>query len=298
MFPAQRTPIIVYTSAPGTLYDSIIVAGAVQDMTGASVTFFVRPILSRTPTISNSASIIVPVDAQGNNVSYTWTPTDISILGEGDFMAWWQFSLPGTGAQETPEFPLLLTDHGPGLGTQTGSIVDGVAAFMPITLNALREDDRFGDRWLQQQARVIEYRTLGYAVNPDQESSLHPVLVDYLSKRLALGLTKPGIEYWSRQMKTVTSTQTQEVASYPDMIASLKELCSRLVIELTQEWRDLLVIVPGLPQRKVVPLPQSTIGGPGDTHRLHPNTRDPRGMPPLKTGGFGWGLEFGVWPFP
>ena len=56
--------------------------------------------------------------------------------------------------------------------------------------------------------------------------------------------------------------------------------------------------IDDFPQRKVVPLPQSTIGGPGDTHRLHPNTRDPRGMPPLKTGGFGWGLEFGVWPFP
>lgn len=269
-------------------------------MSGATVLLFVRPILSRAPVLNGvAATPIYPADSEGNNISYTWQTADITAIGEGDCMGWWNFSLPGSGTLETPEFPLYFTDHGPGLGTKTGPIVDGVAAFMPITLNVLREDVRFGDAWLQQQATVVEYRTLGYAVAPDQESSMHPVVVDYLSKRLALGLTKPGIEYWSRQQKTITSTQTSEVASYPDMIASLKELTSRLVCELSAEWRDLLLIVPGLPQRRVMPLPQSSIGGPHDHHRtFRPNTKDPRDMPILKTGGYGWGLAFGAWPFP
>ena len=296
--PAKRTPTVVYTDAPGVLYDIVTVLGRTQPMTGATVTLSVRPLESRTAVLSKPATVISPFDAQGHNVSYTWQSSDITALGEGDFMAWWTFTLPGAQAQDTPEFPLLVSDHGPGLGTQTGPIVDGVAAFMPVSLNALRNDARFGDKWLQQQANVVEIRTLGYTVDPNQESTLNPVVVDYLSKRLALGLTKPAIEFWSRQMRTSTSTQTSEVTSYPDMIATLKELKNELVMELKQEWRDLLLIVPGLPQRKVVPLPQSSIGGPNDPHCWEPNTRSPREMPELKTGGYGWGLAWGVWPFP
>ena len=296
MLPSTRTPVLVYVDNPGILYDTIIVLGRTQDMTGATIAFSMRPLESREPVLSAApADAIVPVNQNGNNVAYTW-----GNVVEGEYMGWWTFTLPGAQPQDSPEFPIYVTDQGPGLATQTGVIVDGVAAYMPITLNALRQDDRFGDKWLQQQATVLEYRVLGYAVDPDQESTtMHPVLVDYMSKRLALGLVRAGIEYWSRQYRTVTTTQTSEVASYPDMIASLKDLRSSLIHDCAQEWRDLLLIVPGLPQRKVVPLPQSSIGNQWDRHhRVHPNTRDPREMPPLETGGWGWGLEWGVWPFP
>jgi hypothetical protein len=169
---------------------------------------------------------------------------------------------------------------------------------MPVSLQHLREDARFGDRWLQQQLGMIEYRVLGYVVQADQETTLHPVLQDYLSKRLALGLTKPASEYWARQMRTATSTQTSEVVSYPDILQALKDLKSHLIAELTQQWRDMLLVVPGLPQRRVVPLPQSSIGANGDKWSSDFNTAQPRATPRLKTGGFGWGLEFGNWPFP
>lgn len=293
----SRIPVIVYKTAPGSFYDSVLVDNVVQSMAGATVDFSVRPLASRAPLLDAAAAIVIdPPDNDGNNVRYDWTPTNITTLGEGDFMAWWGFALSGFARQESPEFPVLITDHGPGLGTQTGAIVDGVAAFMPLTLNALRKDSRYGDLWLQQQADVIKYRVLGQSVPADDESQYHLVLLDFLSKRLALGLTKPGIEWWSRQQKTRTSTQTQEVASYPDMIASLNALASRLTIELEAEWRDLLLIVPGLPQRRVSALPATSFSDQANPANWRV-TANPQATERLLTGGRGEML-LGTWFFP
>jgi hypothetical protein len=295
---AERTPVIVYSDAPASLYDTIIFNGAVVQMiAGTTVVFSVRPLASRAASISNAAVAIYPTDTDGHNVRYDWQPSDILTLGEGDFMAWWTFTLPSSSAMDSPEFPLLITDHGPGTGTKTGAIVAGVTAFMPVTLSALQNDDRYGDLWLQQQAEVIKLRTMGTTVSPDSEQDLGVVFIDYLSKRLAFHLTTPGIEYWSRQWRTTTSTQTSEVASYPDMIASLRQLRQRLVHELAQEWRDLMAIQPGLAMRHVMPLPATTLGDPTNPHNGY-ISRNPRSNDPLYTGGRGFGLEYGVYPFP
>jgi hypothetical protein len=304
MLPSKRLPVIINKAAPASFYDSISIAGVVQVWPiGTTILWYVRPLLSRVPVINGNAGVVLtPPDNQGNNARYDWTAGDILVCGEGDFVAWWNFTMPGFTAQETPEFPIYISDHGPGLGTQTGAIVQGAYAFMPITLDALRRDVRFGDLWLQNQSQVIQVRVLGTFVTPDQEETAYElVLLDWLSKRLALQLIKPGIEYWSRQVKTATTTQTSEVTSYPDMIASLKDLEIRLIAELAQEWRDLLVIVPGLPQRRVTPMPAVINSG----SIVDPNnltwdfvTGNPRANQRLLTGGWGWGLDFGVWPFP
>lgn len=290
---SQRTPVIVFLAAPGTFADSIIIGGRIQDMTGATVLFYMRPLTSRIPVINGDpASVIAPTDINGNNVSYAW-----GVITEGDYMAWWNFTLPGMNPQETPEFPVLITDHGPGTGTKTGAIVDGVVRYMPVTFKALQDDDRYGDLRMQQQAEVIKARVLNQTIAPDDEENLNFVLLDWLSKRLALDLTKAGIDYWSRQMKTIMSTQTSEVASYPDMIASLEKLRAALIPELTSEWRDLQIIVPGLPQRKVMAMPASSVGDPKNPSAGY-ITPNPLANPRLRTGGFEFGFEVGDWPFP
>src|ERR1700756_3841317 len=115
--PSQRTPAIVYAEDPGVFYDTIIVLGRTQDMTGAVVTFSLRALESRVPILNNvAATAIVPTNANGNNVSYTWG----SAPAVGDYMAWWTFTLPGIQAQDSPEFPIYVSDHGPGLGAKTG----------------------------------------------------------------------------------------------------------------------------------------------------------------------------------
>ncbi len=294
--PAKRTPIPVNVNAPGSFFDQIKSAGRAVDMTGATVKFYVRPFLSRIPSIVNglTAHPIAPPDAEGNNVRYDWQTADVSG-GDGEVFAWWNFTVSGGVPKETPEFPMLFTDHGPGLATQTGAIVEGTYAFMPITINALRNDSRFGDKWLQQGAEVAKYRLLGYTVAADAEQTLHVLLLDYLSKRLALALVKPAIDYWSRQQRTSTSTQTSEVTAYPDIIKNLQDLGTRLKFELPQDWRDLRAFGLGLPERRVMSLPVSTLGDPSDPRNRH-ITRSPSEMPPLKTGGYGFQLEFGVWP--
>lgn len=273
--PPQRLPIVVNIGAPGALLDRITVSRRLPTITAA--TFSMRPLTSRVPILDAVAAIVIaPPDINGNNVSYDWTSNPSEVV-EGDFSAWWGFTTPD-GTFETPEFPILISDHGPGTGTETGALVDGVQSHMPVTLNALRDDDRFGDRLLQQQAEVVKWRVLGYTVAPDSEFSLHVVLRDYLSKRLALELIRPGIDYWTRQIRTATSTQTAEVTSYPDIIKALQMLQTRFMSELPDDWRQLQVIVPGLAQRQVASYPVSSLDGTGNV------TRDPQTNQRLLTG--------------
>jgi len=295
--PATRLPIVVNKNAPGSFYDQITIAGSPISTGGAGIDFSMRPLASRTPAIDKAAGVpLDPPDLDGNNVRYDWNlPSDMAV--EGEFFAWWGFTLSGQTRQETPEFPLLISDHGPGLGTQTGAIVDGASMFMPITFAALQKDARYGDRALQRRAELVKMKVLGYTVPADQEEQFDLVLLDFLSKRVALELITPGIDFWSRQLRTATATQTAEVSSFPDMIASLKELRIRLADELTQDWREVQLMVPGTPNRKVVPMPASSLDL--DPWYSGPVTRNPQEMPPLRTGWVGWGFDgLGVFPFP
>lgn len=268
--------------------------GPAVDLEGAIVKFSMRPLTSRTPVISEAtARGFSQTQSTGANVAYDWQTTDVAT--EGEFMGWWTFTLPGSEQhpQDTPEFPILISDHGPGQGTATGAIVDGVQAEMPITFEALRNDVVFGDRLVQRKAELIKFRVLGSTVPVDQEINYHPLLLDYFSKRVALELIKPGIDYWSRQHKTVTTTATSEIASYPDMIASLKALEERLRCACEDEWQEVQFLVPGLPQRRIVHLPTS------DMAEKRPITPDYTEGLPLQTGILvEWDMALGVFPFP
>lgn len=299
--PADALPVVVYPSAPSSLYDVIYLTdGSAADMTGATALFFMRPLSSRTPIINGNVAVaLAPPDLDGHNVRYDWTTNDITTAGEGGFFGWWRFTLEGGEAQETMEFPILISDHGPGLGTQTGAIVDGAAMYLPVTFDYLQRDARFGDRAMQQKAELVKWKVLGYTVTPDQEQQFEIVLLDFLSKRTALDLIGPGIDFWSRQLRTSTSSQTSEVSAFPDMIASLKELRMDLARQLTEDWRQVQLLAPSTPNRKVVPMPTSSLGGPNAPWTGRHITKSPQEMPHLHTGWTGWGFEgLGLFPFP
>lgn len=290
-------PVVVYvglTSPP--LKDSITQQGHVVDMTGATVSFSMRPLLSRTPVLSTAGSPIAPADADGNNVEYQWQPSDVA--NEGQYMAWWRFTLSGV-TSETPEFPLNITDHGPGdEGVRTGAIADVVGDYMPITYARLRESGDFGDRRVQRLATLLQIKILGSAVDPDQEIHYDPNLLEYLGKRLALELIKPGRDYWARQHRTVTAQSPTEISSYPDMLAALDRLHEQLCEELAEDWRQLRYLVPGLVQRRVEALPISSLDDPSRPWLAIPATKSPYLMPPLETGIWaGLGDNLGIYPF-
>jgi hypothetical protein len=268
------------------------------------VFFYMRPLLSRTPVINGATgSVINPADQFGNNVSYQWADEDVAT--EGEYSGWWQFtrsSVDSGGSQEaSPEFPIIITDHGPGLRVPTGAILDGVADHMPTTFAALRDDPRFGDRYLQRYATLIQIKVMGQAVEPDNEITQYALpLLDYFSKRVAHALCTPAIDYWGRQRKTITAQSPVEVTAYPDMIQALELLRDRLHRELIEDWRQLRYDVPGLPNRKVEVLPMSDMNWRDDRgfmHAIPPKTKDPYLMPNLLTGVWGvWEFTLGLFP--
>lgn len=271
------------------------------------VKFYMRSYFSRTP-ILDEITAEFNKNINGQNVSVELSEEDLSV--EGEYFAWWSFVEEGIPRQ-TPEFPIIVSDHGPGTGVETGAIVDGVSDHMPITAEALKKSPAFGERRMQKIATLIQLRVLKEYVQPDQEITSYELpLLDYFSKRVALELCTPGIDYWARQLKTQTAIGPNEITSYPDMIATLEKLRDHLVVELEENWRELSFFIPGLKQRKAVPMPASSLEfhetpEPNGTLRrreipLGFVTKNPNDMQRLETG-FAWGyglFSLGFWPFP
>lgn len=220
-----------------------------------SAKFYMRAFFSREPYLELTAEKIEKV--AGENVGVNLTAEDLAT--EGEFFAWWSLKEEGNEYQ-TPEFPIVVSDHGPGIGVQTGAIVDGISDHMPITAEALKKSPSFGERRMQKIATLIQLRVLKEAVSPDQEIVAYELpLLDYFSKRVALELCTPGIDYWARQHRTATAQGPTEITSFPDMIQALEKLRDRLVIELEENWRELSFFVPELKQRKAVQMPASSL---------------------------------------
>lgn len=271
-----------------------------------SAKFYMRAFSSREPYIDGITAEVLK--NQGENIAVDLSAEQLSV--EGEFFAWWAFKESGNEFQ-TPEFPIIVSDHGPGTGVQTGAIVDGVSDHMPITAEALKQSPAFGERRVQKIAELIQLRVLKEKVSPDEEIIAYELpLLDYFSKRVALELCTPGIDYWARQYKTATVTSPNEMKSYPDMIQALEKLRDRLVIELEENWRELSYFIPGLKQRKSVPMPASSLEF-YEQPELNGNlkrreiplgfvTRNPNDTPRLQTGYLGNFDQFtlGLWPFP
>jgi|ERR1039457_779859 hypothetical protein len=301
-----RSPIILPLGVEFTFTD-LITKNNNESVKIESVEFYMRAFFSRTPLLNGITAKAVSGIA-GENVKVELTSADLAT--EGEYFAWWGFESEGVEYQ-TPEFPIVVSDHGPGIGVQTGAIVDGVSDHMPITAEALKKSVSFGERRMQKIATLIQLRVLKEAVSPDQEIISYELpLLDYFSKRVALELCTPGIDYWARQHRTATTQGPTEITSFPDMIASLEKLRNRLVSELEENWRELEFFVPGIKQRKSVPMPGSSLEfheTPEQNGTLRRRefpvgfvTKDPNEMQRLATGWRGNHDLFtlGFYPFP
>lgn len=250
-----KNPIILPLGV-ATPFTDLIIKNGNESVKIESVKFYMRTFFSRTPFIDGITGEVIE-DVAGENVKIKLTTEDLS--NEGEYFAWWGFKSEGNEYQ-TPEFPVVISDHGPGTGVQTGAIVDGVSDHMPITAQALKEAASFGERRMQKIATLIQLRVLKEAVAPDQEIISYELpLLDYFSKRVALELCTPGIDYWARQHRTATTQGPTEITSFPDMIVALEKLRDRLVQELEENWRELAFFIPELKQRKAAPMPASSL---------------------------------------
>lgn len=246
-----RTAIVLPLGVD-SIFTDLITKNNNQSVDIESAKFYMRSYFSRTPFIDESTAEVIKNNSEFN-VKIELSAEELAT--EGENFAWWSFRTEENEYQ-TPEFPIIISDHGPGVGVKTGAIVDGVSNFMPITVDALKKSPAFGERRVQRIAELIQLRVLNEAVPPDEEIVKYELpLLDYFSKRVALELCTPGIDYWARQIKTATTQGPTEVTSFPDMIQSLEKLKDNLVIELEQNWRELAFFVPELKQRKAIPMP-------------------------------------------
>jgi BppU N-terminal domain len=96
-FNGNRSPSLTYT---------FTVDGIPFDLTGATVKFKMRA--ERTSTLKvNTAAVIVSPTA--GTVRYDWAAIDVDT--PGDFIGWWEVTLPSAKIQESPEFIIAIRDH-------------------------------------------------------------------------------------------------------------------------------------------------------------------------------------------
>jgi len=84
------------------------VDGVAFDLTGSSVKFKMRADGSSTLKVDAAA---VVVSAVAGTVRYDWAAADVDTAG--DFLGWWEVTLPSSKTQDTPEFEIVIFEHVP-----------------------------------------------------------------------------------------------------------------------------------------------------------------------------------------
>lgn len=115
-----------------------------------------------------------------------------------------------------------------------GIIARAVAAIIPMTWDNLKQSPIYGPAQLGFRIKATKYRVLGQTLAENDESGYSPLLVDYVSKCVALDLIPTAIEFWMRQKISVSTTGTNETLSFTDPIGALRDLEKRLSVEVAQ----------------------------------------------------------------
>ena len=92
------------------LTDTLSVDGSPFNLTGATVTFSMRPTDAATLKINGATATVT--DAPNGAVSYAWASTDVDTVG--NFYAWWTYNYLGK-KQDSPEFTISVQEHTPTL---------------------------------------------------------------------------------------------------------------------------------------------------------------------------------------
>jgi hypothetical protein len=208
-------PIPIFQGDTGpSILDTIADANGVVDLTDHSVRFRMRLRESDSLTVDAVASIVNPPGVDGQ-VRYDWAPGDTDAPGVYD--AWWVVTTSGGVSQSTPEFLIVVAEHAPGYSTQTGEIARRTKAIIPSTYVALSKDDDYGSELIQLQVESVKFALFQTNVPPELEgSSYEPPVLDYAAQCVAIRIIPAAIDWWASKPISITTTGTQESASYPD----------------------------------------------------------------------------------
>lgn len=129
--------------------------------------------------------------------------------------------------------------------TETSSIVMAARDELPETYDKLVETPTFGEGAVERRLATLVYRVFGTDVEP---LDMDPLLVSYLGKRLALDLIVPGIDYWSKQVLSLSAGE-RETKAFKDRAEDLKELRKLLLEDTSKLLPEVQDLFPQIPRR-------------------------------------------------
>lgn len=89
------------------LFGQILTDGVPVDLTGDTVTFYMRSVNDSTLKV-NAGTVTIDTPTTGS-VHYNWGANDLDTVGF--YVGWWRVALPSTQFEESPEFLIQVVDH-------------------------------------------------------------------------------------------------------------------------------------------------------------------------------------------
>lgn len=104
-------PVLIHfkSNRSPSVSDTIRVDDVPFDLTGSSVKFKMRLESSSTLKVDTTATVVTP---SAGTVRYDWLSADVDTAG--DYVGWWEVTLPTGKTQDTLEFPISIVEHTPG----------------------------------------------------------------------------------------------------------------------------------------------------------------------------------------
>ena len=119
---------------------------------------------------------------------------------------------------------------------------------LPETWDKLLESPNFGEPALERRLDTLMYRAFGTTPDESEQAQLDPMLISFMGKRLALELIIPGIDYWSKQVLSLSAGE-RESKAFKDRAEDLKELRKMLLEETGKMLPEIEGLLPLIPRR-------------------------------------------------
>lgn len=130
-----------------SLTDTLTVDGVAFDLTGSTVKFKMRAVGSATLKVDTAAVVVTP-DTAGT-VRYDWAAADVDTAG--DYLGWWQVTLPGGKTQDHPEFAIEIQAH----AMATGLLAEVADVKAEMEDDTARASDVLIQRLLEAASQAI-----------------------------------------------------------------------------------------------------------------------------------------------
>jgi len=147
---------------------------------------------------------------------------------------------------------------------------------IPSTWMALMDaKSGFGEEALGRRLDRVIRLVFGAVLNNDEQEALNIRVQLYLSKMLVLDLIRPGVDFWSKQVLSISAGE-RESKAYAQRAEELKKMRGELLAETAELLMDIQPLLPSV-TRRVKDAPRVIQAGENVEHL----TTDPYAFPPL-----------------